>query len=401
MGRKGYRSGAFPGSPAQPLHPGRGLPILERMGDKVTAVTGRRALRSFVDLPRKLYAGDPNFIPPLTSEEVKKLLPGVNPFFDHARAAFWTLERDGIPVGRISATRDRSFDDFHGEKAGFFGHFEAPDLEGARLLLETARTWLAREGAEFLRGPVSLSTNYTCGLLVEGFDGPPVVDMPYNPPSYAEWMEALGLAKAKDLLSLLISEEEVGGNPLEKLAERVRRRSEVRIRRLNKKDFKNEISRVRRIYNEAWKENWGFTPLEEEEFQFLAHSFKPLADPDLCPIAEIGEEPAGFALLIPDVNPALQACGGRLFPFGFLSFLLALRKVRRGRVILLGVRQAYRHRGIETLLIDHVFRKGLAKGYKEADLSWILEDNRAMLRPLEKIGARVWRRFRIYQAPLK
>ena len=370
------------------------------MPDQVKPVEGRRALRSFVDLPRKLYAGDPNFVPPLTSEEVKKLLPGVNPYFGHAQAAFWILERDGIPVGRISAARDRSFDEFHRKKAGFFGHFEAPDLEGARLLLAEARSWLREREAEFLRGPVSLSTNYVCGLLVEGFDGPPVVEMPYNPPAYAEWLQALGLAKVKDLLSLLIARDEVGENPLGKLAEKVRRRSAIRVRPLDKRDYKNEIERIRVIYNEAWEENWGFVPLDREEFQFLAHSFKPLADPNLCPIAEIEGEPAGFALMIPDINPALQACGGRLLPFGFVSFLLALRKVKRARVILLGVRKAYRHRGIEALLIDQVYRGGLAKGYREADLSWILEDNRPMLRPLEKMGARIWRRFRIYQAPL-
>ncbi len=205
------------------------------MRDQVKPVEGRRALRSFVDLPRKLYAGDPNFVPPLTSEEVKKLLPGVNPYFHHAQAAFWILERDGIPVGRISAARDRSFDEFHGKKAGFFGHFEAPDLEGARLLLEAARSWLREREAEFLRGPVSLSTNYVCGLLVEGFDGPPVVEMPYNPPAYADWLQALGLAKIKDLLSLLISRDEVGENPLGTLAEKVRRRSGIRVRPLDRK----------------------------------------------------------------------------------------------------------------------------------------------------------------------
>ena len=370
------------------------------MRDQVLSVEGRRALKTFVDLPRMLYAADPFFIPPLTGEEVKKLLPGVNPYFDHARAAFWILRRDGIPVGRISAARDESFDEFHGERAGFFGHFEAPDPEGARNLLETAKAWLGKEGAGFVRGPVSLSTNYTCGLLVEGFDGPPVVDMPYNPPIYAEWLEGLGLTKAKDLLSLLIAKKEVGGNPLEKLAEKVKRRTSVLLRPLDKKNYHDEIERVRNIYNEAWSENWGFVPLDKDEFHFLAHSFKPLADPELCPIAEIEGEPAGFALMIPDVNPAIRACNGRLLPFGFVPFLLALRKVKRARVILLGVRKAFRHRGIEALLIDHVFRVGLAKGYVEADLSWILEDNKAMLGPLEKIGARIWRRYRIYQAPL-
>ncbi len=370
------------------------------MDDQVLPVEGSRALRTFVDLPRMLYQGDPNFVPPLTGEEVKKLDPGKNPFFRHARAAFWILWRKGRPAGRISASRDRTYDEFHGEEAGFFGHFEAPDEEGARLLLETAREWLRREGARFVRGPVSLSTNYTCGLLVEGFDGPPVVDMPYNPPSYAGWIESQGFTKAKDLLSLLIDEKEVGGNPLQELAEKVRRRTPVRLRPLDKKDFRGEIEGIRNIYNEAWSENWGFVPLDREEFQFLAHSFKPLADPDLCPIAEVEGEPVGFALLIPDVNPAIRACRGRLLPFGFLPFLWTLRKVKMARVILLGVKKAFRHRGIEALLIDHVFRKGLAKGFHRADLSWILEDNRAMLRPLIKIGARVWRRFRIYQSPL-
>ena len=371
------------------------------MGENLIQVEGRRDLRRFVQAPRHLYRGDPWFVPPLAGEEMKILDRRRNPFFRHARSGFWLLLRAGRAAGRISATRDANHDACQDSRVGFFGHFEAADRGAANRLLERAREWLRAEGAQAMRGPVSLSTNHRCGLLVEGFEGVPVVEMPYNPPVYEEWIRDFGLAPVKDLLSFILDRENHHMGRLDRLVERAQDRGGFTSRSLDMKRFPAELDLFRRIYNEAWSRNWGFVPLEEEEFRFQAGSLKMLVDPRLCHIVEKEGDPAGFILMIPDINLPLRKCGGRLFPFGFFRVISFLRNPTQGRVLLMGVREEYRGRGVESILISQVFRQARDQGYDRADLSWILEDNRALIGPLEKLGALPWRRFRLFEQPLR
>ena len=183
------------------------------------------------------------------------------------------------------------------------------------------------------------------------------------------------------------------------LARRVRRRGRVECRPMEMRRFDRDLQEIREIYNQAWAENWGFSPILPEEFRFQAASFKPLVDPRLCRIAEAGGRCAGFILMIPDANVGIRACRGRLLPFGFLKLMRALRRAKRARVILLGVKKEFRNQGLEVLLITEIFQAALAMGFESADLSWVLEDNVAMIQPLARVGARPWRRFRIYEKP--
>ncbi len=366
----------------------------------ITTVSSRKDLEEFVKLQAGFYEGDPNFVPPLVMEEVNTLDKNKNPFFRHAQASFWTLRGNGKPLARISAVVDLFYQGFHKEKVGFFGHFEARDEESAHLLLGKAREWLASKGVLVMRGPISLSTNYICGLLVEGHETMPVIQMPYNPKEYATWLESFGLKKAKDLFSFLMTRENTNLDRVLSLGEKLEKKGNFSVRHVDMKRFDQEMERIRGIYNQAWEENWGFVPLQKEEFRFIAKSFKQIVKPEFCNIVEAGGEAIGFLLMIPDLNPAIKACNGRLTPAGIVKLILAMRRIKRARVILLGVKKGFRRHGVEVMLIARTIKAGLKHGFQEADLSWILEDNHALLGPLQKIGAKKWKTFRIYETPV-
>ncbi|MFY9342355.1 MAG: N-acetyltransferase, partial [Planctomycetota bacterium] len=270
----------------------------------------------------------------------------------------------------------------------------------ARALVAHAETWCRARGATELRGPVDLSTNNRCGLLVDGERGPPVVMMAHNPPHYAAWLEATGLAKAKDLLALWGTSEGLDRSRIDKLAAHLQKRAGVTLRRLDLTDFAAECEVLWSLYERIWERNWGFVPMPRDEFLAQARDLKRVANPALLHIAEAKGLPIAFAVALPDVNVALKACGGRLLPFGWWKFLRALRATRVLRVLTLGVLPEYRRAGIDFLLMHRVTTDGEAVGFRACEASWILEDNRDMLGPLEALGFRPYRRYRIYQKAL-
>jgi GNAT superfamily N-acetyltransferase len=363
-------------------------------------VRSARSPRSFLDLQRRFYRGDPCYVPPLTAFDAWQVDVRRNPFFAHAEGAFFVAERNGAPVARASAVRDELHDRFHGDRVGFFGHFEAADRAAAHAILAHAEGWLRARGATVLRGPVDLSTNYRCGLLIEGEPGPPVVMMPYNPPAYHEWLESYGLAKAKDLLALMLEERLATPERFDRLAERIRARTRAQIRPFDMRRFRSELEIVWALYNKAWERNWGFVPMTEAEFMRSAKELKPIAKRELLSIVEIDGQPVAFALNIPDVNVAVRACGGRLLPFGWWKFLRALRRTTRTRVLTLGVHQGHRKNGLDALLLHYYRHKNPELGYPQCEASWILEDNHEMLRVLRSLGARDYRRYRIFEKRL-
>jgi GNAT superfamily N-acetyltransferase len=250
-----------------------------------------------------------------------------------------------------------------------------------------------------MRGPASFSLNEECGLLVEGFDSPPMVMMPYNPPWYAELLEANGLRKAKDLLAY----EWDATEPPERLVRMERslaERNGIVVRPFDKKRFAEEVERIRTLYNGAWEANWGFVPMTEAEFNHIAKQMKPVADFDIVAFAEVRGETAGFALALPDLNQALKHMGGRLLPFGWAKGLWYGRKIQRARVLTLGVVPRFQRTGAAELLYLHMMRSGRAKGYNHGEFSWVLEDNFAMRTPLENFGASVTKRYRLYDRAL-
>ncbi|MBL8728653.1 MAG: N-acetyltransferase [Planctomycetes bacterium] len=355
----------------------------------------------FLDLQRDFYRRDPDYVPPITSAEAWQIDLRKNPFFRHAEAGFFAAYDGSRCVGRVSACRDRLHDEFHGDRIGFFGHFEASDAVTAQALVEHAATWCRQRGAEALRGPVDLSTNYRCGLLIDGDKGPPVVMMPYNPPQYAEWLAGCGLTKAKDLLALHVTDQALDLRRVDRIADHLRKKTSATMRPLDMRRFDAECQVLWDLYHRIWERNWGFVPMTQDEFLAQARDLKRVAHPALMHIAEVAGAPVGFVVALPDVNVGALACRGRLLPFGWLRYLRAMKTTRLIRVITLGVVPEWRRVGIEMLLMHKVIRSGLDVGFRACEASWILEDNRDMLGPLETLGHRPYRRYRIYEKTLR
>lgn len=370
-------------------------------GVEIRPVASREEREAFIRLPWSLYRDDPHWVPPLLRDMRRMLDPAVHPFHRHSEVRLYLAWRAGRPVGRVAAIHNRNHEAFHEEPVGFFGFYEVPeDREVSHALLEATESWLRERGLETMRGPASFSTNETAGLLVDGFDGPPLILMPYNPPFYEERLEEFGLRPVKTLLAYFI-DNQTPPEYLVRAAGLVRKRTGVATRPLDMKRFDEELATIRHIYNRAWERNWGFVPMTDDEFEFLAEELKPIVDPELARIAHTPEgRPVGFALALPDFNQVLQRLNGRLFPFGFLRALWYARRIHRMRVITLGLLEEYRGKGVDALLYLDMIQKGAARGIQFAELSWVLEDNDAMRKPLERLGGAVYRRYRLYDVAL-
>jgi GNAT superfamily N-acetyltransferase len=248
---------------------------------------------------------------------------------------------------------------------------------------------------EVLRGPACFSSNEEWGLLVDGFDSPPRVMMPYNPPRYGAYLEQNGFTKAKDLVAYYLDDPDPPER-IVRVAEKMAERKGVIVRTLDMRHFNREVEKIRRVYNRAWEKNWGFVPMTESEIEHMAKELKPVVKPDLVLIAEHGDEPVGFALALPDLNAALKHANGRLFPFGLFKILWHARKIRMLRVLTLGLVPEFRGTGIDQLLYLRIFEGGQKLGIVEGEFSWILEDNQPMRRALDKLGAQVYKTYRVY-----
>lgn len=364
------------------------------------AIRPMRKPARFLDLQRAFYRGDPHYVPPMNAGEAWQIDPRKNPWFEHGEAELLVAWRGDRPVGRISAARDRLDDEFHGTRVGVFGHFEAVDEEVAAALLRAAGDWCKARGATELRGPIDLSTNYRCGLLVEGEPGPPKLMMPYNPPVYADWIERAGFGRAKDLVALFVRSSELDLPRVRRIGERMRARARATLRRIDLRRLQRELAVLWDLYHRIWERNWGFVPMSEAEFRAQAKDLVRVAHPALLQMAEIDGAPVGFIVGLPDVNEPIVACNGRLFPFGWWKFLRRLKQVSTMRVITLGVVPEYRKAGIESMLMHAVIEDGMQNGFHACEASWILEDNQDMLGPLHAFGFRTYRRYRIYDRPL-
>jgi len=366
---------------------------------KVVPVRDARGLEAFIRLPFRLYEADRNWVPPLLSAERKTLDPARNPFWKHAEGAHFLAERDGVPVGRISAVVNRLHNETHGEKTGFWGYFETEnDPEPAGLLLGQAAAWLKERGMERMLGPANPSLNDPCGLLVDGLGWSPFVLMPYNPGFYPPLVEGAGFAKAMDLLAYILVESSVEREKIDRVSASVRKRADVRIRPVDLSRFDSELAVIQEIYNDAWERNWGFVPMTPEEVRFMAEDLKPVLLPELAYIAELDGRPVGFAFAVPDVNHALKKCRGSLFPFGWWHFLrFNLRKIPTYRLIALGIRREQQHLGLGTLLYQKFIDVSFERGYKAAELSWVLETNDLMNRAIRMMGAKPYKTYRLYE----
>jgi GNAT superfamily N-acetyltransferase len=373
---------------------------------QVVPVAARRDLEDFVALPYALFRDDPLFVPALRRDVRAKLSPARNPFFEHAEAGYFLARRGRGVVGRVAAVHNRAHNEFHGDKVGFFGFFECVDDDSvARALFDAAADWLRARGLTRMRGPASFSTNDEAGLLVDGFDTPPVLMMPYNPARYVGLIERAGFEKAKDLLVYQTTPAHI--DPQGPLLKRLRqgagllvRRQAITTRMVDMRHFEEELTLVKEVYNQAWERNWGFVPLTDHEIDHVAAELRPIIVPELVQFALHNGRPIGFGVTLPDLSFALRANpSGRFFP-GILRILWRARRITRARVLLLGVLPEWHGKGVDALLYKEMWEQGLAKGFRWAEAGWILEDNVPMNNALVHMGFEVYKTYRFYDRPL-
>ncbi len=357
-------------------------------------VRSKRDLLRFIKFPFKLYKDDPLFTAELIHDQ-KVHLSEKNPFFRTATVKLFVAYKDGKPAGRVATILNPAHNRYHKENILFFGLYEADkDIKVAEALMKRVEKEAELINASAIRGPMNLSTNEHCGFLVEGFNDPPILMTPYNPPYYNDQMESLGYRKCKDLLAFITDIPDELPRKVYRASE-IAERSGIKVRRVRPERLVEELKIFQAIYNEAWKDNWGFVPISDDELIYMAKRLKPIIKPELNLIAEKGGEPVGFLGMMPDFNLVLRKMKGHINPCSILKALYYQRRIEDLRLLLLGVRPEYRIRGVDALL----FREGFkgAKKYRRVEFSWILEDNLPVIRLVEMIGGRKYKVFRIYE----
>jgi hypothetical protein len=367
---------------------------------EVRPAEGKGGLQRFWRVPFQLYRGDPKWVPPLWAD-YRHLFSPDNPFLKHAVIRPFLAWRGDRAVGSIAYVQDENHVRFHGEKAGFWGFFEcADDPEAAGALFDRVEAEGRAAGMEKLLGPMNPSTNDSCGLLVEGFDEPPVVMMPYNPPRYAALIEANGYGKAKDLYAYTAPVTDKSLTRLERIARMAYAKAPITVRPVNLKKLEEELVPVMDIYNAAWEKNWGFVPLTEEEIRDLAKRLKPILVPDLVQVAFVDGDPAAFIMTLPDANEALIKIRGRLDPWSLAKLLYWSKRIRGLRLVTLGVKAQYRVMGLDACLYYESLKRALPMHYHRVEVSWILEDNTIMQKAVRLLDGRLYKVYRIYEKSL-
>jgi GNAT superfamily N-acetyltransferase len=372
---------------------------------QIELVESSKALKQFIDFPHDLYAGDPNYVPELFMAQEALLNRKKSPFFQHSAAAYFLARSaEGEILGRIAAINNRNYNAFTGENAGFFGFFDViNDYSVAKTLLDTAVDWLRQQGLDRVLGPTNLSTNETCGLLIEHFDEPPFVLTTYNFPYYAELLEQYGFVKNTDLLSYEFFPENLTSK-LKDLSQQLENRLAQRgitIRTIDMKHFEEEVNRFLPIYNASWDQNLGFVPMTEAEVRQMGKDLKMALDPDLVYFAEKDGKTIGIALTVPNLNEVfIKIPRGRLFPTGLFKFLFGKKAIKTLRVVALGILPEYRRSGLDVCFYVRTYEAAQRKGIQRAEASWILENNDLMNRALLQIQGKVYRKHRIYEKAL-
>lgn len=372
---------------------------------RIELINGSRDLRRFIRVPWSIYVDDPAWIPPLLLER-REQFSRRHPYFAHARCCFWLAYRGMRPVGRISAQIDALHEARYRDATGFFGLLEAEDeAETFHALLSTAETWLRDQGMVRIRGPFNLSINQECGLLVEGYDTPPMIMMGHARPYYAGRLAAEGYQGVKDLLAYHVVTHFTPPDLMRAVLSRAA--GAVRIRPMRRSRLSEEINILQEIYEDAWSANWGFIPFTKEEFRHLGHSLRLLVEDEYVQIAEVDGVPVAMIVAFPNVNEAISDLNGRLCPFGWLKLLwrLKVKHPKTARVALMGVRKRFQGTALGTALaftlIDAVRCHGIRRGVQAVELSWVLEDNMPMRNMLAMIGGVPYKRYRIYEKALR
>jgi len=368
---------------------------------EVTPISLPRDTVRFVKTWFPIYENDPHWVPPLLFERKRFFDPGRNPYFKVAQVQCFIATRDGRDVGTIAATVDEVYQDEE-PGTGFFGFFEfVNDRSVAAALLDAALQWLGERGMRRAIGPFNFNTNHEFGLLVDGFDSDPFVVNPHNSAYYPGIYESLGLRRAMDWYAYYVDLNMPGVARMMRVGERLlSRHPELTIRSLDMSRFDEEVVRLREIYRDAWEQNWGHVRVTDEEFVFLAEGLKGIIDPDLCLVAEVGGRTAAISVTLPDINQVVKRMNGKLFPFGWIHFLMRKRIIDRVRVFMLGVAKEFQSLPLGAALYARSFEVGRAKGLGQGEASLILENNVRMRGALEKMGARIYKTYRNYEVDI-
>ncbi len=367
---------------------------------RIQKVTGRRLLREFIEYPYRKYRGHPHWVPPLRRDERQQFNPAKNPFYEHARMELFLASRDGRTTGRIAAIDDQLHRETHLENVAFFGFFEADDRDAASALLERAEATAHAAGRSILRGPFNPSLNENAGLQIDAFDTDPWILMPYNPPEYPRYLEDAGYRKAKDLYAWLIDLQQGVSRRFQRVAERAGRQEGIVVRHADFGSLGEEVQKIKAIYEECWKDNWGFVAPTEHEFSHMTAKLRQIMDPEIVLFVEVDGATAGFALSLPNFNQVLKQLNGRILPFGIFKLLRARKRIDQGRLALLGVLPEYRWRGLYPLLIYESIQRGRQRGIVLAECSWTLEDNAEVNVGIRAAGGTHYKTYRIYEKDL-
>ncbi len=352
-----------------------------------------------------IYAEDPHWVPPLEMDRMKLINEVKNPFYSHAETGWWLAERNGKPVGRIGAIVNHNYNTAQNENAGFFGFFESVNEPAvASALFREAETWLRGKGMKVVYGPANPSSNDEYGLLIEGFDRPPVLLMTYNPPYYASLIEQNGFVKDQDLFAWLLSQDNARSEKLHRVSTALAQRGKITVRPMNVKNFTQEVERIKQIYNAAW-ENVGFVPFTDAEMDFLAKDLKQIYDPELVLFAEVEGNTVGFALSLPDVNQAFHTGrpiprGAMNLPSGIWKLMTKKKAIDTVRIIVLGVLKEYRNRGVDAMLYSETMNVAKRKGYQYGEASWVQETNIPMNRAAQMMNGVKYKTYRVYKKNL-
>jgi GNAT superfamily N-acetyltransferase len=372
------------------------------MAIQVDPVTGFGDLRRFVELPFRLHMGTP-WIPPLKLERYQFLNRKLNAYFKHGEAEYFLARRDGRVVGRITAQIDSAYNEYHSSRTGMFGFLEfEDDVEIVRALLAAAEAWLRARGCDQMLGPMNFQMNDEAGVLFEGFEREPLIREPWNPPYYVERCEEAGLTKAMDLYGwgLEISDRERMNALLPQLSERARTKYGISIRRMSRRHLRREMDEFATVYNAAWSQNWGFVPYSKEDLDAYAIDLQLVYSRDWFMIAEQDGKTIAMAITIPDIHQVYKKMQGRLLPLGWWHYLNRGRIIDRVRIGFLGVLPEYQHTGVAAAIYVEHFDTAARSRQKAGEASFILEVNTSMNRGLEAMGARIVKRWRVYERAL-
>jgi len=371
---------------------------------RIQPVEDRRTLKQFLKMPARLYPADPNWVQPLMFERLEHLNPKKNPYFEHAEVGYWLAFRGERPVGRISAQIDRLHLERYDDATGHFGFLEAEDdTEVFAALFEAAETWLRARGMRRATGPFTLSINDETGLLIEGFETPPYLMMGHAPRYCASRVEERGYRKARDLIAYAFDVVAPPPPRAKRMLERLSKGGGLSFRPIEMRRFDQELQTIVDIFNDAWSDNWSFVPMTPAEVRHMGKNLKPIVRAEYAWIGEAEGEPAAMTVTLPNINEAIADLGGRLLPLGWAKLLwrLKVRGTRTARMPLMGVRKRYQgtQRGAALALgvIEAVRSWHADHGAKEAELSWVLEDNRPTHDIIEMVGGRAYKTYRVYE----